>query len=59
MDKTFLTIMGSVVIAWTLATGSHAKAEFSSEDYIKNYKSSFSNDSNITGIVLEKFIAAE
>jgi len=40
MDKTFLTIVGSVVIAWTLATGSHAKAEFSSEDYIKNYKSS-------------------
>ena len=40
MDKTFLTIMGSVVIAWTLATGSNAKAEFSPEDYIKNYKSS-------------------
>ena len=37
MDKTFLTIMGSVVIAWTLATINVSQeiktAEFTSDNY--------------------------
>jgi len=34
MDKTFLAFMGTVVIAWTLATTSDSQAHWSSGPYV-------------------------